>query len=187
MLHPVYIQLAQTESSQLNQAIESNYSSLGSDPNLSGLVTMFAKTEPGDRDNELFSILGTEYSNISPTLLGYYTPYFTDELNAVVSDNQQIDGLFQNDQTQLNQLNTTITQDENNANTAYNDSVSWANDGNQYEDDYNYNIYTQDYNAASTAIDQYNQLLSSYNTLVTAITGGQPINQLQTPQQQNSQ
>jgi len=189
MLHIVYIQLAQTGSTQLNQAIENNYSALDSDPNLSGQVSTFAKTEPGDRDLELFSILCTEYGDLSLTssLVNYCSPYFKDDMAAVVNDNNQIDNLFTSDQNQLNQLQSTITQDENNANTAYNDSVGWANEGNQYEDTYNYNIYSQYYNAANTAVNQYNSLLNTYNTLVTAITGGQPINQAQTPQQQSAQ
>lgn len=105
----------------------------------------------------------------------------------VVDDNQQISNIFSSDQNQMNQIQNNINQDENYANTAYNDSVSWANVGNQYEDNYNYNIYLQDFNAANAAIDQYNSLVDTYNTLVTAYTGGQPVNQTQTLQQQSSQ
>jgi hypothetical protein len=149
-------------------------------------VSNFAKTEPGARDLELFSILGTEYSNISSSLTGYYAPYFKN-IGTDVSLNNQINQLFQNDQTQLSQLNNTINTDESEANTAYADSVSWANIGNESENTYNYNIYLQDYNAATSAINQYNDLVEQYNTLVTEITGGEQINQDAPAQSQAAQ
>jgi predicted HNH restriction endonuclease len=140
---------------------------------------MFAKTEPESRDLELFSILGTEYSGISPQLASYYAAYFSDDLKAVVKDNQQVISLFQNYQDQINQLKANISQDEVKAANDYATSVSWANAGNKYEDTAYYNLYKQDYNAVITVITRYNQLVDNYNTLVTAYSGGQPISQIQ--------
>lgn len=188
MLHIAYLKQSGSQLTKLNADIESDYNNLSpKDTDLSGQVTTFAQTEPGARDLELYSILCTEYGDISVSLSSYCSPYFSDSMSSVLADNQYIDSLFQNYQNQLNQINSTITQDENNAKTAYADSVSWAEDGDQYEDNYNYNIYTNDYNSANSAIQQYNSTVGAYNTLVTAITGGQPINQQGSVQQQSNQ
>jgi len=202
MLHPVYISLSKTAATPLNQSIESNYNTLQSDPNLSGQVTTFATTEPGARDLELFSILCTEYSDSSLTtsLVNYCSPYFNDDMNSVVADNNQIDNLFTSNQSQLTSLQNSYNNYVNeantankDANTAYYDSTTWAAAGNEEENDYNYNIYVQDLDDYNNDVDsinntanQYNQLLSQNNDLVTAISGGQPVNQLQTEQQQTA-
>jgi hypothetical protein len=186
MLHVVYQNLVHAgDGTALNQAIEDNYTQIN-DSNLNTQVANFAKTEPGARDEELFSLLGTGYTSISSSLYNYYGSYFTDT-STIVSDNNQVLTTFQSDQSQLNQLQGTIKADTAQANTAYYDSVSWANVGNAYENQRNYNIYTSDFNATNNVIDQYNQLLQQYNTLVTEYNGTQPVAQIQTMQAQGTQ
>lgn len=173
MLHPVYLMLINDNDNggMLNKSIESNYSSLN-DADLKAQVDNFAKTEPGARDLELFSILGTEYGDISTDLANYYSPYITD-LNTDVFLNDKVNQLFKDDESQLTSLQNEINQMKANADTAYNDSVSWANAGNQYEDNYNYNIYSQDIDSANSYINQYNTLLSQYDLLVSEYNGQQ--------------
>ena len=200
MLHTAYAGLIINSSSALNSDIESNYASVN-DPTIAADVALFAKTEPGARDDELFSMLGTsDYDSLSTSLQSYYTPYLNNP-DIVVGDNNQVNALFQNDQTQLKQLNDTLNTDNitiNNildeANTAYADSVSWANAGNAYEDNYNYNIYSQDYNIYSqdvddynNTVDQYNQTLQDYEKLVTEYNGQQfnEASPIQSQQQQS--
>jgi hypothetical protein len=181
MLHPAYISLTEQSDggAALNKAIESNLASL-SDDQLAAQVANFAKTEPGARDLELFSILGTGYSNISSDLAAYYAPYLTN-LSTVVSLNDQVSQLFQNDVAQLKQLEDSINKADANANTAYRNSASWARAGNQYEDDYNYNIYKHDIELENSYVDQYNTLLDQYKVLVDEYNGQQfsPENQVQ--------
>ncbi len=196
MLHPVYIAINQSnQSSNLNQAIEDNYQA-NNDSFLNSQVANFAKTEPGARDLELFSLLGTGYSNLTKNLANYYKPYFNN-IQDTITANNQVNQLFQNDLSQLTQLSNTLSTDNNNinsiyndANTAYNNSVSWANAGNSYENSYNYNIYSQDYNIYSqditdynNTVDQYNQILQSYKDIVVQFNG-QQFNQQNTIQSQ---
>ncbi len=175
MLHPVYASIAKqstASASSLNSAIEYNYSHIN-DLDITQRVDLFAKTEPGAKDDELFSMLGTEaYDNISTDLQAYYSPYLSNP-DIEVGDNQQVKDLFQSDKTQLAQLQTTINTDANSANIAYANSVSWANVGNQYENDRNYAIYSQDIDAENVAITQYNSLLQIYQTLVAQFNGQQ--------------
>lgn len=186
MLHPVYISIYNSgQGSTLDKSIEANYQAIN-DSFLNSQVANFAKTEPGARDLELFSLLGTGYSNITQDLTNYYQPYFSN-IGDSISANNQVTQLFQNDLSELTQLTNTLNTENNDINsvyneatTAYNDSVSWANVGNSYEDNYNYNIYSQDYKAYSQDINdynstasQYNQVLQGYNDLVLQYNGQQ--------------
>jgi hypothetical protein len=200
MLHPVYISIYNSgQGSAIDKSIETNYQEIN-DSFLNSQVANFAKTEPGAKDLELFSLIGTGYSNISDDLANYYQPYFSN-IGDSISANNQVTQLFQSDLSQLTQLNSTLNTDNNdinstysNATSAYNDSVSWANAGNAYEDNYNYNIYSQDYNIYTqditdynNTVSQYNQVLQDYNNLISEYNG-QQFNQaspLQTQQQQS--
>ena len=185
MLHSVYFSLSDNgQNTFLVQAIEGSYNSLHN-PALDAQVVNFANTEPGYRDLELFSLLGTEFNNVTPSLENFYTPYFANRQLTVDSYNR-VTAIFQNDQTQLQQLRTTIASDDSLANKAYADSLAWAQQGNVYEDTYNYNIYKNYINQENAAINQYNQLSNAYNTLVTEYNGSQPINSLQNIQTQSS-
>lgn len=186
MLHSVYFNLSGgNQNASLVQAIEGSYNSLHN-PALDAQVVNFANTEPGYRDLELFSLLGTEVTNVSPSLDKFYAPYFTNRQLSVDSYTR-VTATFQNEQTQLQQLRATIASDDGLANKAYADSLAWAKQGNVYEDTYNYNIYKNYIAQENTAINQYNQLSSAYNTLVTEYNGTQPVNSLQNVQTQGSQ
>lgn len=184
MLHPVYLALHHgSQGTALDQAIEANFAAIN-DANLRSQVSNFAKTEPGARDLELFSLLGTGYSNLTPALSRYYAPYFTN-LGATVASNQHVIQLFQSDQAQLAQLDVQIKRYDTLASVAYATSVRWAESGNQSEDDYYYHLYGQYLGQENTYITQYNQLLESYNALVTEYDGTQPVQQINPAQQQS--
>ncbi len=64
----------------------------------------------------------------------------------------------------------------------YNSSVNWANAGNQYENNHWYNLYLGSLNSyifnanyTNDLVNRYNAILSSYDSEVHAITGGQQI------------
>ena len=183
MLHSVYFSLVgSNQATALIQAIEKNYNAVHT-PQLDAQVVNFAKTEPGYRDLELFSLLGTEYSNVSPSLASFYAPYFISR-SLTVDSYISVTATFKNEQAQLKQLSNTVTSDSSLANTAYVDSIAWAQSGNAYEDAYNYNIYKQYIAQENTTINQYNLLSSEYNTLVTEYNGSQPVNTIQNIQTQ---
>ena len=183
MLHAVYFNLVSgSQSASLIQAIETNYNRFFN-TQLNAQVINFARTEPGYRDLELFSLLGTEYLNVSTQLNYFYAPYFTGR-NLTVDSYNRVTTTFNNDQTQLNQLSKTIASDASLANSAYVDSIAWAKLGNSYEDSYNYNIYKNYVAQQNIIINQYNQLSSQYNTLDTQYNGSQPVNSIQNIQTQ---
>jgi chromosome segregation ATPase len=65
-------------------------------------MSFYAKTEPGERDNELHSILGTEVADLSPALEQHYRAYF--------SDRQKVVALFDNYSAVFTKLQTESQQ-----------------------------------------------------------------------------
>jgi hypothetical protein len=184
MLHPVYIALHDSSrAASLDAAIEANFTAIN-DPDLNNQVGNFAKTEPGARDLELFSLLGTGYSNLTDDLAQFYAPYF-DNLSADVAANDQVKQLFQSDEDQLSQMDSQIKDYDTLASDAYATSARWAQAGSQYWDDYYYNQYRQYLDQENNLIDQYNNLLDSYNALVTEYNGTQPVQRINPAQTQS--
>jgi hypothetical protein len=176
MLHPVYVSLTSAHKSAVDQAIEANYNRV-KDADLEAQVANFAKTEPGARDLELFSLLATEYSGLSEDLTQYYAPYF-DNLTTSKQANSQVKQLFKQSEAQLAQVKGQIDQYDKLARNAYATSVARAHAGDQAGDDYYYNLYRQYVSQENATIDQYNGVLSSYNALVTEYNGSQPVSQI---------
>jgi len=94
MLHAVYARLSPSEKVRVDALLESAFKSIN-DPVLNQTMKSYQKTEPGQRDNELHSILATEYSNIGTDLEDYYRQYFTNR-DQVVSYSNQYKEVFQN-------------------------------------------------------------------------------------------
>jgi hypothetical protein len=184
MLHIVYINDTRGSATTLNQAIESNYAQIHTAA-LDVQVANFARTEPGSRDLELFSLLGTEYSGISANLMDHYAPYFTD-LSANVTANNRVQSTFQTDETKLSTLKNLIANQSSAATSAYDTSINWAHAGNASEDNYYYHLYTADITAENNTISQYNQLIQQYNALVTDYDGTQPVARISNAQAQSS-
>jgi hypothetical protein len=82
LLHAVYERMGVDEKRQLNAELEQAYQKLKT-PELSARMEYYKKTEPGERLNELHSILGTEFSHLGPVLENHYAQYFTDRASLV--------------------------------------------------------------------------------------------------------
>lgn len=85
-LHAAYQRLSNAEKNRVNALIDQEYATLrtSDDDGLKERMDYYARTEPGERDNELHSIIATEVSTISPELEHYYSRYFVDR-QAVVA------------------------------------------------------------------------------------------------------
>jgi hypothetical protein len=184
MLHPVYISLHHgSQGRTLDAAIEANYTYLH-DTKLTAQVANFASTEPGARDLELFSLIGTGYTNLSDDLAQFYAPYFGNR-NATVNATHEIDQRFQQYQDQLSQLRSQIDSFGKLAEQAYATSVTHARAGDAAGNDQYYSQYRQYLKQENAAINQYNSVLKNYNALVTEYNGTQPVNQINPAQTQS--
>ena len=92
-LHAVYARMNSDEKTKVDNLIESEYKQLKNNKELADLVAFYNRTEPGQRDNELHSIIGTEIASINPELETHYSKYFSNR-QKVVSLNAKYIGVF---------------------------------------------------------------------------------------------
>ncbi len=132
MLHAAWDRLDDDERRRIETLLEAEYEVLSADPAFADRMAFYARTEPGQRANELHSIIGTEVHELQPELEKYYATYFTDRSivtalhttsNAVFVDLQnEADALV----AQLESLRTGIEGDYasyTSGYTAFNSSV----------------------------------------------------------------
>lgn len=107
MLHAAYERLSDAERDHVNALIETELKTV-TDNRIQNLIAVYAKSEPGERLNELHSIFATELASLSPELNAYYSGYFNDRL-AVVRLSQQYEQVF----TSLNQQQDALVAELN--------------------------------------------------------------------------
>lgn len=109
MLHAVYQRLTTSEKKKVDQLVEEEYTKLSADPAYADRMAFYARTEPGERDNELHSIIGTELSVIDPELEAHYAQYFRDR-SKIVAYYNKYNGAFkqlkEQSETLASQLDT---------------------------------------------------------------------------------
>lgn len=83
MLHAAYARLSEREKSRVNRLLRTEYENIKDDENFKSRMEFYAKTEPGQINNELHSVIGTEVASISSELEEYYSRYFDDRQQSV--------------------------------------------------------------------------------------------------------
>lgn len=107
MLHAVYQRLSQNEKTELNKLLENEYEKLSNDSSFVELIAFYEKTEPGERYNELFSVVGTTVADLDSELRVYYDKYFSDR-QTIVAYNNKYNGVFKDLSDQASSLATTL-------------------------------------------------------------------------------
>ncbi|RWZ78840.1 MAG: hypothetical protein EOT05_03785 [Candidatus Microsaccharimonas sossegonensis] len=82
-MHAIWERMTMSERTRMSVLLEAAYAKLGSNANLKQRMDYYKRTEPGQFDNELFAIVGTEIPNLSPELEAYYKQYFNDRQKVV--------------------------------------------------------------------------------------------------------
>ncbi|MFZ2125634.1 MAG: hypothetical protein WA087_02970 [Candidatus Saccharimonadales bacterium] len=82
-LHVAYDRLTVDERIRVGALLEEEFEILKHDAGYADRMAFYDRTEPGERDNELHSVIGTEVSDISSELEAYYDQYFSDRQKAV--------------------------------------------------------------------------------------------------------
>ena len=107
-LHAAYDRLSTSEQSKVNVLLEAEYSKLAGDKTYTDRMAFYARTEPGERDNELHSVIGTEIADISPELETYYNKYFSNR-QKVVALNTKYSSIFIDLKNKANELATQLS------------------------------------------------------------------------------
>ncbi|MDB5179528.1 MAG: hypothetical protein JWN12_160 [Candidatus Saccharibacteria bacterium] len=108
MLHSVWERMSDADRTRVSALLEAEYKTLGSNTDLTARMSYYQRTEPGQFDNELHSILGTEIGNLSPALETYYKQYFNDR-QKVVDLHAQYSTVFINLKAQSDSLYNDLT------------------------------------------------------------------------------
>jgi hypothetical protein len=102
MLHAAYAELAPRERRRIDRLLDEAFEA-SADQRLRDTLAEYAVAEPGQRHNELHSILPTEVAELSPALERYYERYF-DDRGAIVTAFNGYQGVFDALQAQYDQL-----------------------------------------------------------------------------------
>ena len=106
MLHPVYEHMDTSTRNLIDKEIEKIAPTI-TDPSILSQIQIYADTEPGSRDEELYSILGTEYPHISTVLEANYALYLADR-TGLVSYHLAFEQVYTNLSDQITQLDGQI-------------------------------------------------------------------------------
>jgi hypothetical protein len=130
LLHAEYDRLPESEQKRLEPLLEAAYAGVSNNKNLAARMEYYAKTQPGQSINELHSIVGTEFAEISPELERHYAQYFNDR-QALVALHDKVDGVFKSlsaEADQLVQRIETLVATINSSTEKYNQDVAALNE-----------------------------------------------------------
>jgi len=128
-LHAAYRRMSDDEKNKVDVLLEVEYKKLETNKDFADLMAFYSRTEPGQRNNELHSIIGTEVADISPALEAHYSQYFSDRQKVVTlyvkysSVFQELASRANELVTQMNALSSSISAKS----TQYNTDVKALN------------------------------------------------------------
>ena len=103
MLHAVWDRLSDDERSRLEVLLEAEATRMADNAEFTARFEFYAKTQPGERANELHSIIGTEFATISGELEAHYAEYFLDR-SQIIALHEQSNAVFLAQQAQIEAL-----------------------------------------------------------------------------------
>ena len=192
-LHVIWDRMSDSEKTSVGNLLEATFEKIN-DPSLNDRMSYYARTEPGERLNELHSILGTEYPNLGPALEAHYAKYFSVR-SKVVALHTSYESVFANLKAQSDALsiqldtlksliNTNTKEYNTEAASINNDSIALNNSSSSV--DRTSASQVNAYNAKRQALldrfsaldalrtqinsetDDYNAKVTQYNSIVTS-------------------
>ena len=103
MLHAVWARMSSSEQARIGALLRAEYQKHMTDANLVERMEYYQRTEPGQFENELHSILGTEERDVGSELNDYYAQYFNDR-QKVVDLHDKYDTVFEDIRLKSNTL-----------------------------------------------------------------------------------
>lgn len=103
MLHAVWDRMSKAEQDAMIPLLEAEADKRADDPEFQETLDVYAEIEPGQRHNELHSIIGTEFADLSPELEAHYALYLGDR-TVVVGMHERSNAVFVEYQTKAETL-----------------------------------------------------------------------------------
>jgi hypothetical protein len=164
LLHAVYIRMDDDEKTSINRLLQAEYEKIKDDSEISSLVEYYDRTEPGQRYNELHSVIGTKVADIGPELDAHYNKYFSDR-SRTLELNEKYSAVFEKVQKQaeavaeeLNQLSSKISS----SSTSYNEEIKVLN---QRIADFNARANSGDFTSQAQFYSERSALTTSVNNM----------------------
>lgn len=191
ILHAAYARLDGSEKAKVDSLEEAEYKKIEDAKDLQEMMKYYDQTEPGQRDNELHSIIGTQVSNINSELENYYKKYFSNRQEVValyakyISVFTRLDNQAKSLASQLDSITTTINAEVG----KYNSDTQTLNEDiqnfNSRADSGDFTSMSQFYHersllsdrvtalgsqktAINSDISSYDALLQQYNSIASA-------------------
>ena len=105
-LHAAYDRMSASDKREISSELE-QYAKTITDASFKQRMQQYRETEPGEEDNELHSIVGTEFGNLPSGLEQHYALYFSNRAQ-IVSYSDQFNTTFDGLHTQITQLDSQI-------------------------------------------------------------------------------
>jgi hypothetical protein len=157
MLHPVYEHMSTSQRKAIDAEMEAIVPQI-TDQSILDQMKIYAQTEPGARDEELYSILGTEYPDISPALAANYAQYLGNR-NQLVAYHLAFEQTYNGLAAQITQLGNSITATK----------AQMA----QYQALGEIGRYNALVDGVNSQVDLYNSQVTEYNNYGNALFGAQ--------------
>ena len=171
MLHAAYERLDEEERGRVDRQLEQFYVQVAN-PELDQVLEDYERTEPGQRLNELHSLLPTQIPSLSPELETYYGRYFTNQ-DQVANAYLAYQGVFKNLQAQIDGLNTDINSlraEITSLEEAIASRRSQIDSQGEELDSLRESGQTEEYNARvpayNASVREYNGMISRYRDLI---------------------
>lgn len=108
MLHAAYARLSSVERAKLGVLLDAAFERVKT-PELEQRMQYYDRAQPGSRQNELHSILGTETSDVGPDLEAHYRRFFRDRAK-VVALHHRYEQTFRTLQDEASSLQATLAE-----------------------------------------------------------------------------
>lgn len=164
-LHAIFARMSVSERDAIAPLLEAEYARIiTNETELTNRMEYYERTQPGQRINELHSIVGTEYLGLSPELEEYYSQYF-DDRSKVVNLHQQYKDRFDDLRGEASRLEGELNQladDINDLSAQYDGLVTRLN---QRVDNFNARANAGDFTDQASFNAERNALIQESNEI----------------------
>lgn len=167
LLHAVYDRMSFAEKKQINAEVEQAAAAI-TEPRLVETIAEYKKTEPGEIDNELHSILGTEYAVLPQKLEAHYAKYFTNRAK-IVAYSDAYQKQFSETEAQIKSYDEQLASLKTQISSLESQISSLESQLNAKQDELS-NLRSSNVNAYNAQVPAFNALVARYNGLVNSVT-----------------
>ncbi len=165
MLHAGYERLSSKERVQVDGWLDTYARDELKDVRILETIKSYDKTEPGERLNEIHSIIGTEIAELPAQLENYYARYFKDQ-NAVAAYASQYQQAFTSLQDQIDAYDARLNEQSKRIKSNTQILADRRQELENNEQQLQASQRSGDIERYNAGVATYNQMVADYNTLL---------------------